>query len=375
MASSIHNLLRSDLPGFAPYTPIVPLDVLAQQLGLTRDQLIKLDANENPYGPTAATRAALAALATPTGAQEVVALYPDPDNTALRTAISEHLNQPIARIICGNGSDELIDLLLRATVTPGRTVVDVTPTFGMYAFGAHLYQANLVEVPRTDTFEIDVTALRQAIMAHQAVIVFLAAPNNPTGNPLSRADLLAILELPVVVVADEAYAEFSGETFLDLIDDYPNLVVLRTLSKWAGLAGLRIGYGVMHESMADELRKIKQPYTVNVAAEVAATAAIRDFASMQPIIAQINADRERLVAALQTLDCAVYPSTANFVLVRPPVSARALRDELRRQGVLIRYFAKERLSDLMRISVGTPHQHERLLEVLADSIKLIKSQG
>jgi len=375
MASSIHNLLRSDLPGFAPYTPIVPLDVLAQQLGLTRDQLIKLDANENPYGPTAATRAALAALATPTGAQEVVALYPDPDNTALRTAISEHLNQPISRIICGNGSDELIDLLLRATVTPGRTVVDATPTFGMYAFGANLYQANLVEVPRTATFDLDVAALRHAIVTHQAVIVFLAAPNNPTGNPLSRADLLAILELPVVVVADEAYAEFSGETFIDLIDAHPNLIVLRTLSKWAGLAGLRIGYGVMHETMADELRKIKQPYTVNVAAEVAATAAIRDFASMQPIIEQIKADRERLVAALHTLDCAVYPSTANFVLVRPPVAARALRDELRRQGVLIRYFAKERLSDLMRISVGTAHQHERLLEVLADSIKLIKSQG
>jgi histidinol-phosphate aminotransferase len=375
MAPSIHNLLRSDLAGFAPYTPIVPLEVLAQQLGLTRDQLIKLDANENPYGPTAATRAALAQLATPTGAQEVVALYPDPDNTALRTAIAEHLNQPMARIICGNGSDELIDLLLRATVTPGRTVVDATPTFGMYAFGAHLYQANLVEVPRTATFDLDIDALRHAITTHQAVIVFLAAPNNPTGNPLRRADLLAILELPLVVVADEAYAEFSGETFIDLIDAHPNLVVLRTLSKWAGLAGLRIGYGVMHESMADELRKIKQPYTVNVAAEVAATAAIRDFASMQPIIEQIKVERERLVAALHALDCQVYPSTANFVLVRPPVAARALRDELRRQGVLIRYFAKERLSDLMRISIGTPHQHERLLEVLAHSITLIKSQG
>lgn len=368
MSAPVEQLLRADLRQFAAYTPIVPLDVLAQQLGMARDQLIKLDANENPYGPTAATRAELARLADYHYANDI-AIYPDPDNTALCAALATHLNQAPERIICGNGSDELIDLLLRATITPGRAIIDATPTFGMYAFGANLYQAQVIAVPRTADFGLDVAAMRAAIIANQAAIVFLAAPNNPTGNLLPRADLEALLELPIIVVADEAYAEFSGVTYLDLIDQHPNLVVLRTFSKWAGLAGLRIGYGVMHESLATQLRKIRQPYTVNVIAERAATVAVQDFAAMQPVIAQLNHDRDQLALALRSLHCTVYPSHANFLLVRPPVDAVRVRDDLRRHGILIRYFAKAPLADKIRISVGTANQHERLLEVLAESFQ------
>lgn len=364
MTLDILQLLRHDIATFAPYSPIVPLDILANQLGLSRDQLIKLDANENPYGPTAATRAALATLATPAGARDIMAIYPDPDNTALRTAIAQHLSQSIERIICGNGSDELIDLLLRATVTPGDAVIDVTPSFGMYAYATLLCQGKIIDVPRDGNFDIDVAAIRAAITTHHAKIVFLAAPNNPTGNSLRRDELLALLDLPLIVVADEAYAEFSGITYLDLIDNHANLVVLRTFSKWAGLAGLRIGYGVMHEALATQLRKVKQPYTVNVAAEIVATAAIYDFASMAPIINQITQDRDALARALTAMGCEVYPSTANFLLVKTPVAANLVRDALRKNGILIRYFAKPRLDDAIRISVGTPSQHERLLDVL-----------
>lgn len=368
MSTPIQQLLRSDIADFAPYTPIVPLDVLATQLGIPQSELIKLDANENPYGPTEATNAVLAQLGTTTGGRTLTAIYPDPDNTALRAAISQHLNQPVERIICGNGSDELIDLLFRATITPGAAVVDATPTFGMYAFGVHQYQGTYIDVPRDEHFDLDIPALRQAILAHNAVILVLAAPNNPTGNPLARADLEALLDLPLIVVADEAYAEFSGITYLDLIDQHPNLVVLRTFSKWAGLAGLRVGYGVMHESLAQELRKIKQPYTVNVAAELAATAAMNDFASMQPIIQQIVSDRDELTQQLTNLGCYVYPSVANFLLVRTPIAATTVRDALRSAGILIRYFNKPRLADCIRISIGTAHQHQKLLDVMAQTI-------
>jgi histidinol-phosphate aminotransferase len=364
MTLDILQLLRRDIASFAPYSPIVPLDILAQQLGLHRDQLIKLDANENPYGPTAATRAALATLTTPEGARDMVALYPDPDNTALRTAIAQHLGQAIERIICGNGSDELIDLLLRATISPGEAVIDVTPSFGMYAYGTLLCQGKVVDVPRDANFDLDIDAIRAAITTHHAKIIFLAAPNNPTGNPLRRDELIALLDLPLIVVADEASAEFSGITYLDLIDDHPNLVVLRTFSKWAGLAGLRVGYGVMHESLATQLRKVKQPYTVNVAAEIAATAAVYDFANMQPVLTKITQDRDALVDALTAMGCSVYPSVANFVLVKTPIAASQVRDVLRKNGILIRYFAKPRLNDAIRISIGTPSQHERLLDVL-----------
>lgn len=369
MHSDISSLLRTDVATFAPYTPIVPLDVLAQQLGFTRDQLVKLDANENPYGPTAATRAALAQLATPEGARDTVAIYPDPDNTVLTDAISQHIGQAPARIICGNGSDELIDLLLRATIAPGSTVIDASPTFGMYAYGTNLCQGRIIDVPRDAQFNLDIDAIRTAIRTHNAKIIFLAAPNNPTGNPLTRGELTALLDLPLIVVADEAYAEFSGITFLDAIDHHPNLVVLRTFSKWAGLAGLRVGYGVMHESLATQIRKLKQPYTVNVAAQVAATAAVRDFAAMQPVIDKIIHDRNALVHELTRMGCDVYPSVANYVLVRTPKPASEVRDLLRTRGILIRYFPKPRLSDTIRISVGTPSQHERLLDVLADSFR------
>ena len=369
MHTPIQQLLRSDIADFAPYAPIVPLDVLAAQLGLPQSALVKLDANENPYGPTEATNAVLAQLGTTTGGRTLTAIYPDPDNTALRAALSRHLGQPAERIICGNGSDELIDLLFRATITPGAAVVDATPTFGMYAFGVNQCQGRYIEVPRDEHFDLDVPALRQAILDHNAVILVLAAPNNPTGNPLARADLIALLDLPLIVVADEAYAEFSGTTYLDLIDDHPNLVVLRTFSKWAGLAGLRVGYGVMHESLAHELRKIKQPYTVNVAAELAATAAVKDFANMQPVIRQIVLDRDELARQLTQLGCYVYPSAANFLLVRTPIAATIVRDALRASGILIRYFNKPRLADCIRISIGTPQQHQRLLEVLTQTIQ------
>ncbi len=364
MKLDILQLLRRDIATFAPYSPILPLDILASQLGLTRNQLIKLDANENPYGPTAATRAALAQLASPEGARDMVALYPDPDNTTLRTAIAQHLQQATDRIICGNGSDELIDLLLRATINPGDTVIDVTPSFGMYAYGTHLCQGKIIDVPRDANFDLDVDAIRAAITTNHAKIIFLAAPNNPTGNPLRRDELIALLDMPLIVVADEAYAEFSGITYLDLIDQHPNLVILRTFSKWAGLAGLRVGYGVMHESLATQLRKLKQPYTVNVAADVAATAAVRDFANMAPIIAKITQDRDDLTLALTAMGCIVYPSVANFLLVKTPVAAGHVRDELRTHGILIRYFPKPRLNDAIRISIGTPIQHKRLLDVL-----------
>ena len=370
MTLDILQLLRRDIATFAPYSPIVPLDILASQLGLTRDQLIKLDANENPYGPTAATRAALATLTTPDGARDLVALYPDPDNTTLRTAIAQHLGQSIDRIICGNGSDELIDLLLRATISPSDAVIDVTPSFGMYAYGTQLCQGKIIDVPRDVNFDVDVDAIRAAITTHHAKIIFLAAPNNPTGNPLRRDELVALLDLPLIVVADEAYAEFSGITYLDLIDQHPNLVVLRTFSKWAGLAGLRVGYGVMHASLATQMRKLKQPYTVNVAAEIAATAAVRDFASMQPLLTKITQDRDALVEALTELGCAVYPSVANFLLVKTPKDASHVRDALRKNGILIRYFAKPRLNDAIRISVGTPSQHERLLDVLQQTFSV-----
>jgi histidinol-phosphate aminotransferase len=366
--------LRSDIASLEAYTPIVPIDVLAARLGLPPERIIKLDANENPYGPSPRAQAALAALADGGAGISAAAIYPDPEFLALRKALSSYTGQPVERILCGAGSDELIDLIMRLCLTPGDTILDCPPTFGVYSFDAGLYGARVVNVPRDEQFDVDIEGIAEAAERSGAKLLFLPAPNNPTGNPLPRATVERLLELPLLLVIDEAYYEFAGDTVIDMVADHPNLVVLRTFSKWAGLAGLRVGYGIFHETLIAHLWKIKQPYNVSVAGQVAAIASLEDTAHLQRTVERIVAERERLqreLAALPGLH--PYPSAANFILCRVDprgdiaAAARAaqIREALMRRGILIRYFKKARLDDCIRISIGTPAQNDALLAALA----------
>jgi histidinol-phosphate aminotransferase len=366
--ADLPNLIRPDIADLEAYTPILPLDVLAERLHLPVESLVKLDANENPYGPAPA---ALAALAN----EAHYAIYPDPEHTALRRALSDFIGQPIERILCGAGADEVIDLLLRVVLQPGDRIIDCPPTFGMYAFDTAINAGNRIVVSRRADFSLDLTAIGQAVETHRPKVLFIASPNNPSGNATPLAELVQLLQLPVLVVVDQAYIEFTDPMYdaLDLLGQHENLVVLRTFSKWAGLAGLRIGYGVMHAQLATHLWKIKQPYNVNQAALVAALAALHDSEHLPQSIAAIVAERERLIAAVQSLGwLQPYPSQANFVLCRvtdaagKPAPARAAQtyQHLQQQGILVRYYRKPDLHDCLRISVGTPAQHERLLAAL-----------
>lgn len=366
----IAHLLRPDIAALEPYTPVVPLDLLAERLGLPVERLVKLDANENPYGASPRALAAIAALNT------AVSIYPDPEHSYLRQALSEYTGQPASRIICGAGSDELIDLLMRVCLQPGDAIIDCPPTFGMYSFDAGLHAAKVLNVARDEQYDLDLEGIAEA--AEQgARLLFVAAPNNPTGNPLSRAAVERLLELPLLVVLDEAYAEFAGSSLVDLVGTHPNLVVLRTFSKWAGLAGLRIGYAIVHEELIGHLWKIKQPYNVNVAAEAAALASLADHEYLMGTVATIVAERERLYQALGELPgLHVYPSSANFLLCRlvsgaqpeagAPLAdqALALKNALARRGVLVRHYSKAGLRDCIRISVGTPAQNDICLAAL-----------
>jgi histidinol-phosphate aminotransferase len=370
---TLTDLLRPDITALHAYTPVIPIEILAERLGLPSEQIIKLDANENPYGPAPRALAALAALGSAAESQRS-AIYPDPEHNRLRAKISAHLGQPINRIVCGAGSDELIDLLMRLTLTPGSTMIDCPPTFGMYAFNAGLHSANVREVPRDEQFNIDIEAIAEA--AEQGGrLLFLPAPNNPTGNPLARSDIERLLELPLLLVVDEAYAEFAGISALDLIGSAPNLVILRTFSKWAGLAGLRVGYGVMDEELAAQLWKIKQPYNVNVAALVAAEASLDDADWLMANVARLNAERDRLIIELAKLPgLNPCPSAANFILCRVQAAdsasaaakASRIRDELRQRGILIRYYPRPDLREYVRFTVGTPAQNEIVLANLRE---------
>ena len=368
MMSVMPHLVRPEIADLEAYTPIVPLEVLAARLGLPVEQIVKLDANENPYGPAPA---ALAALRTTT----TYHIYPDPEQTALRTALAAYTERSPDEIICGAGADELIDLVLRLIINPGDAIIDCPPTFGMYRFDAGICGGRVISVPRRADFSLDLPAIVQAA-AQGAKAIFLTSPNNPTGNPLPRDELLQILELPLLVVVDEAYIEFAepGRAPVgasDLLDYYPNLAILRTFSKWAGLAGLRVGYGLFPRWLSEQLWKIKQPYNVSVAAQAAAVASLAVADELRQRVQAIVAERERLFARLQTFSYLTpFPSLANFILCRVEGrDARQLKLALERRGVLVRHYQTPLLNGYIRISVGTPDQTDTLLTMLAEVIQ------
>jgi histidinol-phosphate aminotransferase len=205
-------------------------------------------------------------------------------------------------------------------------------------------------------------------VAGGAKAVLVASPNNPTGNPLRRDELDALLATGLLVVVDEAYVEFAGESYASLVPQRENLVVLRTFSKWAALAGLRAGYGIMPPALASVLMRIKQPYTPNVAAEVAMLASLDDRERLMEGVRTIVQERERMRRGLETLEFAqVFPSEANFLLVRlPGAEGREVRDALARRGCFVRYFDTPRLRACVRISVGLPDQNDRAVEALRE---------
>lgn len=361
MTENYQNLIRSDIADMAPYTPIVPFDVLSQRLGIPAEDIIKLDANENPYGPSPRIYSALAN-------ETYYHIYPDPDSTALREALSQYTGIDSTHIVAGQGADELIDLVIRLFITPGDAVINCPPTFGMYRFDTELNGGKIIDVERKADFSLDTEEIvKIATNSKNTKILFITSPNNPDGSILSDSCLRQLLQLPLIVVLDEAYIEFAGNSRVDWVLEHENLIVLRTFSKWAGLAGLRVGYGVFPHWIISHLLKIKQPYNVNVAGAVAALASLSDVDQLRENIGKIVAERERLYSALQAFDFLdPYPSEANFILSRVVGrDAADLKTALAERGVLIRYFNTSRLRDHVRISVGKPTHTSVLLNALS----------
>jgi histidinol-phosphate aminotransferase len=364
---NVEDLISPHLRQMQPYTPIVPFDVLSRRLGIPREQIVKLDANENPYGPSPR---ALAALQT----ADTLHIYPDPEQGALREAIAGFIGVPAAHILCGAGVDEVIDITGRAFICPGDAVIDLPPTFGMYRFEADVLNAAYIRVPRRADFSLDIEAITRCVASTpHAKLLFIANPNNPDGSTIDDGDLKRLLRLPLVVVLDEAYVDFSAQpSRAGWALQYDNLVVLRTFSKLAGLAGLRVGYGVFPGCVIQHLWKIKQPYTPNVAGSQAAIAALSDPGYLQHVVQQLVHERARLGELLSELDgLHVFPSQANFLLCRLDESrwgtpAKYVKQALERRGILVRYFDKDGLRDCIRISVGRPTDTDQLIAALRE---------
>lgn len=354
--------LPSHIASLPPYTPIEPFEVLSARVGRKPEDIIKLDANENPYGMSPRARQALANLA-------YGHIYPDPESRALRTALSKFTGASAENLLPGAGADELIDLLMRVTLSPGDCIINCPPTFGMYAFDAGLNNAKIINVPRKPDFSLDAAEIFAACERYQPKILFLASPNNPDGSLIPQLVLQKLLALPSLIVLDEAYVEFAGlPSLCTCVPDSLNLIVLRTFSKLAGLAGLRVGYGAFPSWLMPALWKAKQPYNVNVAASAAAIASLEDPAYLDWTVKTLVSERERLFEGLSRIPWLFpYPSSANFILCRvlPPFNAAQLKADLaQKYGIFIRYFDKPGLTDCIRISVGKPEQTEALLQAL-----------
>ncbi|MDO8636736.1 MAG: histidinol-phosphate transaminase [Dehalococcoidia bacterium] len=356
--SAIEKRIRRHLKKLEPYVPIVPVDVLAEKAGISPDKVIKLDGNENPYGCSPRVLQALARY-------PYYHIYPDPDQRELRKAVAKYIGTTPESIVLGAGSDELIDLILRLFLDPGDKVINCVPTFGMYPFNTGICGGEVTTILRDEDYEVDVPAVKAAIDKRTKVL-FLASPNNPSGNITVPDDLRELVDTGILVVVDEAYAEFSGVTMAHWITEYENLIILRTFSKWAGLAGMRVGYGLFPPKIANHIMKIKPPYNINAAAQIAVLESLSDIEYLRGRVQAIVDERPRLFRLLRSIAfLEPFPSDANFILCRVLDNrAKQIYDSLAKQGIFIRYFDTPLLRDFIRISVGKPEHTDALIEAL-----------
>ena len=343
----INNIIRENIKNLTPYSS-------------ARDEFqgeasVYLDANENAYGSPL---------------EENYNRYPDPLQYNVKKRLSEIKGVPIRNIFLGNGSDEAIDILFRAFCNPGvDNVIIVPPTYGMYQVSANINDVALKRVPLTAEYQLDMEGIAEAIDEHTKLI-FICSPNNPTGNSINRDDVETLLaNFNGLIVVDEAYINFSRQkTFIQELTEYANLVVLQTLSKAWGLAGLRVGMAFASEEIIEVMNRVKPPYNINEASQQLALKALENVDQVNDWIKETLKERDNLVLALKNFDFVldIYPSDANFILVKT-TDPKAIYNFLVQRGIIVRDRSKVELCEgSLRITVGTPNENNILIKSLQD---------
>lgn len=343
---------RPELENIAPYDA---KDIRAE---------IRLSANENPHNLPGEI---LDKLADRVRQDMEFNRYPDPMSSYLRTLIAEANGLEPSNVLVGNGGDELILDVILAWGGPGRSLVDLPPTFSMYGIDARMTGTHVIEVPRRDDYSIDAEALLGTIEERSPDIIVVSNPNNPTGTMAPETLLIDLLNATdALVLVDEAYFEFSRQTLRPHMERHPNLVILRTFSKAFSLAGLRAGYLLAHEEVVTELTKVRQPYSVNKFTQVAAALTFRERMVFEANISETLRNRDRLVHGLSGMsDLEVFPSEANFVLFRLPHASAVWRDLLHDHSILVRDFSRTPgLENCLRVTVGSDDEVERFLQAM-----------
>ena len=368
MSSDFLALAVPGVQKLSPYVPGKPVETLARELGLDPAGIVKLASNENPLGPSPRALEAIRA------ALGEITRYPDGSGFALKAKLAERFGLRSEQITLGNGSNDILDLVARAWLAPGRNAVFSQYAFAVYPISTQAVGAEGRVVPARD-YGHDLEAMLAAIDDNTRV-VFIANPNNPTGTWFGPAALEAFLDrvpADVRVVLDEAYIEFTepGElpNGLDYVARYPNLLVSRTLCKAYGLAGLRVGYAVSSVQIADVLNRVRQPFNVNSLALVAACAALDDSEYLEAGRRLNRAGMAQLEAGLAALGLRWIPSRGNFLAVDFARDAAPINQALLERGVIVRPVAGYGLPNFLRISIGTEAENARLLEALAQVLR------
>jgi histidinol-phosphate aminotransferase len=341
----INQIIRPNIKNLVPYSS-------------ARDEFkgeasVYLDANENAFGSPL---------------DKAYNRYPDPMQYQVKMRLSEIKGVPARNIFLGNGSDEAIDILFRAFCNPGvDNVILVPPTYGMYEVSANINDIETRKVSLTEEYQLNVEGIAEAIDKNTKLI-FICSPNNPTGNSINRDDIETLLaNFNGIVVVDEAYINFSRQkTFIQELTEYANLVVMQTLSKAWGLAGLRIGMAFASEEIIEVMNKVKPPYNINEASQQLALQALQNTDLVNLWIKELLAERDKLVLKLKDMDFVldIYPSDANFVLVKT-TDANGIYNFLVQHGIIVRNRTKVELCEgSLRITVGTPEENQKLLETL-----------
>jgi histidinol-phosphate aminotransferase len=320
--------------------------------------IIKLNTNENPYPPSPEAIAVLRNLDS-----EWLRRYPDPFAKEFCQAVSKALNVPADWIIVGNGSDELLNVLIRSCAEGSdRKVVYPMPTYVLYRTLAAIQPAEVVEISYSPDFQLPLDEL----IAANGAITFIASPNSPSGHAVPLADLRSLAEqVSGIVVVDEAYVDFADYSALPLVKEFDNLLILRTLSKGYSLAGLRLGFGIANPKLLAGLFKVKDSYNIDAIATMVGAAAMRDQAYKNLCAEKVKKSRAKLTVDLQNLDFTVLNSQGNFLLATPPKeNAEQLYLELKARGILVRYFKQPGLENKLRITIGSEEQNQILIKTL-----------
>jgi histidinol-phosphate aminotransferase len=323
-------------------------------------KLVKLNTNENPYGPSPKAIAAMQA-----ELNDNLRLYPDPNSDRLKQAVADYYGVQTTQVFVGNGSDEVLAHAFHGLFQHGQPLLFPDISYSFYPVYCGLYGIDSVQVPLDEHFQIRVEDYARP----NGGIIF-PNPNAPTGSPLALEAIERLLKAnpDTVVLVDEAYIDFGGETAISLVDKYPNLLVTQTLSKSRSLAGLRVGIAVGHPDLIEALERIKNSfnsYPLDRMAIAGAAAAFEDKAYFEQTCRRVIDSREAVVAGLEKLGFEVLPSAANFVFARHPgKDAATLAAGLREQGVIVRHFKQQRIAQFLRITIGTPEQNQALLDAL-----------